>query len=77
MSSTRQRKRPGIVRPLDPADPRSVDHPSHDGQLLELVRALGRAMADQDFDRLHAGGGNEDSRGVLQVFDRPAKGNID
>jgi hypothetical protein len=76
MSPIRQRKRPGIVRLLDPADPRSVDHPSHSEQLLELVRALGRAAADRDFDRLH-GGENEDSRGVLQVLDRPAKANVD
>jgi hypothetical protein len=44
----------GVVRPLDPADPRSPDHPNHDEAWLELARALGRAMADRDFDRAQA-----------------------
>jgi hypothetical protein len=49
----RLKAKQGIVRQLDPADPRNPDHPSHDDQWLELARALGRAMADRDFDRLY------------------------
>jgi hypothetical protein len=40
----------GIIRPLDPDDPRNPDHPSHEEQWSELRRALGRAVADFDFD---------------------------
>jgi hypothetical protein len=43
----------GIVRPLDPDDPCSLDHPSHDEDWLALARALGRAMADFDWDRIN------------------------
>jgi hypothetical protein len=49
----RLRKPPGVVRDLDPDDPRNPNHPSHDEKWLELARALGRALADRDFDRLH------------------------
>jgi hypothetical protein len=48
-----KRKPRGIVRRLDPSDPRSLDHPCHNEQWLELARALGRAMADEDFDAVH------------------------
>jgi hypothetical protein len=47
------RKPRGIIRTLDPSDPRNPNHPSHDEQWLELAGALGRAMADRDFDRLY------------------------
>ena len=40
----------GTIRRLDPADPRNPDHPSHEEQWLEVARAIGRAMADRDFD---------------------------
>jgi hypothetical protein len=40
----------GTIRPLDPADPRNPDHPSHEEQWLEVARAIGRAMADRDFE---------------------------
>jgi len=45
------RKTSGRIRPLPADDPRNPDHPIHDEQILELARALGRAMADRDFDR--------------------------
>ncbi len=45
-------KKRATIRPLDPDDPRSLDHPSHDEQWRELAKALGRAMADRDFDRM-------------------------
>jgi hypothetical protein len=43
----------GILRSLDPSDPRSMDHPSHDEQFLELARAIGRSLADDEWDRRH------------------------
>lgn len=43
----------GTVRPLDLSDPRSPDHPSHDEAWLVLARALGRALADYDWDRIN------------------------
>jgi hypothetical protein len=46
-------KRPkGIIRPLDPSDPRSIDHPSHKEQWLELARAIGRMEAREEFEQL-------------------------
>jgi hypothetical protein len=41
----------GRIRPLPPDDLRNPDHSCHDEQWLDLARALGRAMADRDFDR--------------------------
>jgi hypothetical protein len=46
-------KKQGTIRPLDPDDPRSLDHPSHDEQWLELARALGRLDARKDFETIH------------------------
>ena len=48
---TRIRRQKGVIRPLNPADPRSLDHPSHDEQWLELARALGRSMARAQYER--------------------------
>jgi len=48
----------GTVRPLDPTDPRSLNHPSHKEQWLELARAMGRMEAREEFERLH---GNRES----------------
>jgi len=45
--------RQGIVRSLDPTDPRSLDHPSHREQWLELARTLGRLEAREEYERLH------------------------
>ena len=45
----------GIVRELDPDDPRSISHPSHREQLLELAEAIGRWEAREEFERLKAG----------------------
>jgi hypothetical protein len=42
-----RKKLGGSVRSLDPADPRSLDHPCHREQVLELARAIGRALADE------------------------------
>ena len=43
----------GYVRNPPADDPRSINHPSHREQLNELARALGRAMAAQEWERLH------------------------
>jgi hypothetical protein len=43
----------GIVRPVDHADPRSLDHPSNREKWLELARALGRLEAREEYDLLH------------------------
>ncbi len=37
----------------DPSDPRSLDHPSHREQWLELARTLGRLDARKDFEAIH------------------------
>jgi len=34
------------MRPLDPSDPRSPEHPCHQEQWDELSRAFGRAFGD-------------------------------
>jgi hypothetical protein len=44
----------GVVRALPPGDPRSLDHPCHDEQWLELARAIGRSMARQHYARCKA-----------------------
>jgi hypothetical protein len=46
----------GIVRPLDPNDPRNLDDPSHKEQWLEFARAIGRMEAREEFERLHGKG---------------------
>jgi hypothetical protein len=51
-----EKRRPGPIgscQMLDPSDPRSLDHPSHKEQWLELAGLLGRSMARADWERLH------------------------
>jgi hypothetical protein len=43
----------GIIRQLDPADPRNLDHPCHKEQWLELARAMGRMEAREEYAILH------------------------
>jgi hypothetical protein len=50
----------GIVRPLDPNDPRNPDHPSQRANWLALMRELGRIAAAQEWERLHGDGGKVD-----------------
>ncbi len=50
----------GIVRELDPNDPRNLDHPSHEEQWLELARALGRLDARKDFEAIHGKAPSDD-----------------
>lgn len=57
-----------IIRPLDPADPRSWDHPSHEQAWLELAKEIGRQIARDEREARRIGphiiegtdGGNED-----------------
>ena len=56
-NNSQGRKPATVIRPLDPSDPRSLDHPSYKGQWLELAGAIGRSMARADWDRQHAKGG--------------------
>src|SRR5262245_17945008 len=73
--------KPGaIMVPLDPSDPRSPDHPIHREQWLELARAIGRAMANEAFDRLYGSrpdAQHEESRRVRKVLKRAAERDID
>ena len=41
------------IRPLPAGDLRDMSHPCHRGQLRQLARAIGEAMADEDFARDH------------------------
>jgi hypothetical protein len=51
-------KKLGTVRPLDPSDERSHDHPCHKKQWLELARVLGRLEAREEYAMIH----NNDER---------------
>jgi hypothetical protein len=58
MPSPKQRKdatrhAAGIVRQLDPGDPRDLNHPCHLDQFLELARAVGRSMAQKQYKEDH------------------------
>jgi hypothetical protein len=39
-----------IIRPLDPLDPRSLEHPCHKEQWLARAEAIGRAIARQEWN---------------------------
>jgi hypothetical protein len=51
-------KKLGTVRPLDPSDERSIDHPCHKKQWLEFARVLGRLEAREEYAVIH----NNDGR---------------
>lgn len=40
------------VRPLDPSDPRSLEHPCHREQWLAFAEALGSSLACQEWERM-------------------------
>jgi hypothetical protein len=74
----------GVIRPLDPDDPRNIDHPSHREQWLELARAIGRLEAREEFNLLQGVKSNDqasetakDGRTVRPVLKRHAKGSFD
>jgi hypothetical protein len=52
-----------IKRPLDPADPRSLDHPGQRQRWLDLARTLGEGMAQFEWSRLHGERANERGHG--------------
>jgi hypothetical protein len=51
-------KKLGRIRLLDPSDERSLDHPYHKKQWLELARVLGRLEAREEYAMIH----NNDER---------------
>jgi hypothetical protein len=51
-------KKLGTVKPLDPSDERSHDHPCHKKQWLDLARVLGRLEAREEYAMIH----NNDER---------------
>jgi hypothetical protein len=48
-----------VMRPLDPADPRSLVHPGQRERWLNLARTLGEGLAQLEWNRRHGGGVNE------------------
>ena len=57
----------GIVRPLDPSDPRNLSHASHREEWLELARALGRLEAREEYDLLHGNKESHPSDGIAKI----------
>jgi len=51
-------KKQGTVRRRDPSDERSIDHPCHKKQWLELAKVLGRLEAREEYAMIH----NNDER---------------
>jgi hypothetical protein len=49
-----------VIRTLDPADPRRLDHPSHRAAWLELADAIGRLEAREIIRRQREGQKDED-----------------
>jgi hypothetical protein len=62
----------GVIRPLDPNDPRSLSHPSHKEQWLELARALGRMDARKDFEAIHGKAPPDDRPKIKSRYPRRA-----
>ena len=52
----------GVVKPLHPSNPHNPNHPSHVRKWLDLARAMGRAAADLDYDRLQKGERNDKAK---------------
>lgn len=60
MAQIGTRKPKVVIRTLDPADPRSLDHPSHREAWLELADAIGRLEAREIIRRQREGQKDED-----------------
>ena len=60
---SRRRDSSVTVRTPDPSDPRSLDHPSHEGQWLALIDAIAIMTADQEYERLHGAKGDSECTG--------------
>jgi hypothetical protein len=68
------RAKTGIIIGLpDPSDPRNPNHPSHDEQWMEVARAIGRAMAREQFARENDEKPQQDCGAIREIFKRPAK----
>jgi hypothetical protein len=52
-----------VIRTLDPADPRSLDHPSHREAWLRLADAIGRMEAREIIKRQGKGKADEGRQG--------------
>lgn len=75
-------KKQGTIRPLDPDDPRSLDHPCQRANWLALMRELGRIAAAQEWERLHGegkdvgtknGAASQGSGSLCPLLKHPAK----
>jgi hypothetical protein len=68
------RAKTGIIIGLpDPSDPRNPNHKCHDDQWMEVARAIGRAMAREQFAKDHADDQAKDCGAIRQIFKRPPK----
>jgi len=71
--SKSEHKRCGLIRKVSPANPRSLEHPSHGDALGELAEALGRALADKLAKEMT----NDETRSTVRpIFQRPAKRSV-
>jgi hypothetical protein len=74
-----------IIRPLDPSHPQSWDNPNNEEIWLELARAIGRQIAqdekdglDQRIEEQHDNSvTKKESRAIRPLFQRHAKGDVD
>jgi hypothetical protein len=62
------------MRAVDPADPRSLDHPGQRERWLDLARVLGEGLAQLEWRRLHGErldeyGEDKDRRDLRQVLE--------
>jgi hypothetical protein len=53
----------GIVRPLADSGPHNLNHPSHRENWLAVARAIGEALADEDYERDLVNRGNHEDQG--------------
>jgi hypothetical protein len=60
----------GHIRDLPADDPQNPGHASHREQWLEVARAIGRALAEQDYERAK---GNDNRSGVRKILNRPTE----
>jgi hypothetical protein len=74
-----------IIRPLDPSHPQSWDNPDNEVIWLELARAIGRQIAQDEKDgseqpieeRHDDSVTQKEDRAVRTLFQRHAKGDLD
>ncbi|MHB0790071.1 hypothetical protein [Bradyrhizobium sp. 5.13L] len=74
-----------IIRPLDPSHPQSWDNPDNEEVWLELARAIGRQLAQDEKGGLEQQIGERDGNSVTQkegrdirpLFERHAESDLD